>query len=287
MISEKGTAMLKILQPGFYTTLQDLGRYHFRQYGVPVSGAMDQGALRRANALLENGPGAAALEITMKGPEVEFSAPTFLVVSGARLEARLNGEPVEMNRVYQVPAGSRLTCGPVLRGLRSYLAVKGGFLTEMRLGSRSFFPPVTRQKALARDSELPYAPTADFSPRILKMHAADPYSQKEIRVWPGPEYDLLDPDQKAFLFETEYHLAREHDRMACQLGPAMEGIQTSIVTSATLPGTVQLTPAGRLLVLMRDGQTTGGYPRILQVDPASLDLMGQKKSGDAVHFHWA
>lgn len=279
--------MLKIVQPGFYTTLQDLGRYHFRQYGVPVSGAMDQGALRRANALLENEPGAAALEVTMKGPEVEFTTPTFLVVSGAHLEAKLNGEPVEMNRVYQVPAGSLLKCGPVLRGLRAYLAVKGGFLAEMRLGSRSYFPPVTRHRYLARDSELPYAPCEDFTPRLLKLNAADSYGQKEVRVWPGPEFDLLKPSQKACLFETEYQVAKEHDRMACQLGPAMEGIGTSMITSATLPGTVQLTPAGKLLVLLRDGQTTGGYPRILQLDPASLDLMGQKKSGDSIRFLWA
>lgn len=279
--------MLKIKQPGFYTTLQDLGRCHYRQFGVPVSGAMDQGALRRANALLENEPGAAALEITMKGPVVEFTTPTFLVISGARLEAELNGEPVEMDRVYPIPAGSRLTCGPVLRGLRAYLAVKGGFLAEVRLGSRSYFPPVTRHKFLARDSELPYAPCEDFAPRLLKMHAADTYGLKEVRVWPGPEYDLLDTAQQACLFETEFRLGKEHDRMACQLLPAMEGIRTSMITSATLPGTVQLTPAGKLMVLLRDGQTTGGYPRILQLDPASLDLMGQKQSGNAIRFLWA
>jgi biotin-dependent carboxylase-like uncharacterized protein len=279
--------MLKIKQPGFYTTLQDLGRYHYRQYGVPVSGAMDQGALRRANALLENEPGAAALEITMRGPEVEFGAPTFMVLSGARLEASLNGDRLEMDRVYQVPAGSRLLCGQVLRGLRSYLAVKGGVLTEVRLGSRSYFPPVTRYKSLARNMELPYAPCTGFSPRLLKLNVADSYGQKEVRVWPGPEFDLLNASQRTRLFETEYRLAKEHDRMACQLAPVMEGIQTSMITSATLPGTVQLTPAGKLLVLLRDGQTTGGYPRVLQLDPDSIDLMGQKKAGDAVRFQWA
>ena len=72
--------------------------------------------------------------------------------------------------------------------------------------------------------------------------------------------------------------------MACQLQPSIEGISTNVITSATLPGTVQLTPAGTLIILMRDGQTTGGYPRILQLDAASLNLMGQKRFGDPVRF---
>ena len=106
--------MLRIGKTGFYTSVQDRGRFHYRHFGVPVSGAMDQIALGRANALLENDPDAAALEITMQGPEIEFAEPTFMVLSGAPLEASLQGEPLEMNRVYAVPAGAVLTCGHVL-----------------------------------------------------------------------------------------------------------------------------------------------------------------------------
>jgi allophanate hydrolase subunit 2 len=75
--------------------------------------------------------------------------------------------------------------------------------------------------------------------------------------------------------------------MACQLEPAISGHSFDMITSATLPGTVQLTPAGTLIILMRDGQTTGGYPRILQLDLDSLDLMGQKRFGDKVRFREA
>ena len=95
---------------------------------------------------------------------------------------------------------------------------------------------------------------------------------------------MLSERQKEQLLGGEFKLAKEHDRMACQLEPAIDGHALNMITSATLPGTVQLTPAGKLMVLMRDGQTTGGYPRILMLDEASLNRMGQKRFGDIVTF---
>ena len=276
--------MLKVLKPGFFTSLQDGGRFHYRHFGVPVSGALDQIALNRANALLENEPGTAALEITMQGPQVEFTEQTFMVLSGATLEANLDGEPVEMDRVYPVPAGAMLTCGHVLEGFRTYLSVKGGFLSEEKLGSRSQFYPVTSSRSLARGGMVPYEPSEDFSPKLLKMSSPGYFREHKLRVFPGPDFELLTESQIGHIFSMEFSLSKQHDRMACQLQPSIEGISTNVITSATLPGTVQLTPAGTLIILMRDGQTTGGYPRILQLDAASLDLMGQKRFGDPVRF---
>ena len=276
--------MLSVLKPFFYTSLQDRGRFLYRHFGVPVSGAMDQGALCRANALLENEPGSAVLEITMQGPELEFAEPTFMVLSGAPLEASLNGKPLQMNQVHQVPAGAILSCGHVLEGLRTYLSVRGGFLSEPMLGSRSQFYPVTKARALARGVEVPYQACSEFSPKLLQISSRGLFGQKELQVYPGPEFGLLSALQKEQVFGSEFQVAKEHDRMACQLQPAIEGHSYSMITSATLPGTVQLTPSGRLMVLMRDGQTTGGYPRILQLDDESMNIMSQKRFGDTVTF---
>lgn len=276
--------MLKVHKTGFFTSIQDQGRFHYRHFGVPVSGALDQIALRRANALLENDPDAAALEITMQGPEVEFTEETFMVLTGATLEASLEGETLEMNRVYPVPAGAKLTCGHVLDGFRTYMSVKGGFLSPVRLGSRSQFYPVTPARSLVRGGMVPYEPSLDFEPKLLKMSSPGYFREHRLRTFPGPDFDLLTDAQIAQIFEGEFSLSKEYDRMACQLKPGIEGISTNVITSATLPGTVQLTPAGTLIILMRDGQTTGGYPRILQLEEASLDLMGQKRFGDPVRF---
>ena len=279
--------MLRIGKTGFFTSVQDRGRFHYRHFGVPVSGAMDQIALKRANALLENDPDAAALEITMQGPEVEFTEQTFMVLSGAPLEASLQGEPLEMDRVYNVPAGAVLSCGHVLEGLRTYLSVRGGFLPEPKLGSRSQYFPVTPERSVRKGSTLAYKTCTEFSPKLLKMSSPAYFKEKDLRVFPGPDFDLLTEKQVQQVFETEFSVSKQHDRMACQIGPSIDGISTNVITSATLPGTVQLTPAGTLIILMRDGQTTGGYPRILQLDARSQDLMGQKRSGDRICFRKA
>jgi biotin-dependent carboxylase-like uncharacterized protein len=279
--------MIRILKTGFFTSVQDRGRFHYRHFGVPVSGAMDQIALNRANALLENDLDSAALEITMQGPELEFTKPTFMVLCGAPLEAGLGGEPLEMNRVYQVPAGARLTCGHVLDGLRTYLSVRGGFLPEPKLGSRSQYYPVTSERSLLKGRTLPYEACEEFSPKLLKVSSPGYFKEQGLKVFPGPDFELLTERQIQQVFETEFSVSKEHDRMACQIEPAIEGISTNVITSATLPGTVQLTPAGTLIILMRDGQTTGGYPRILQLDTPSLDLMGQKRFGDKLRFQRA
>lgn len=279
--------MLKVIKTGFFTSVQDRGRFHFRHFGVPVSGAMDQIALNRANALLENDLDAAALEITMQGPELEFTEPTFMVLSGAPLEANLEGETLEMNQVYQVPAGATLKCGHVLEGFRSYLTVRGGFLPEKKLGSRSQYYPVTSERSLLKGRTLQYEACEEFSPKLLKVSSSGYFREMELQVFPGPDFELLTETQIQQVFETEFSVSKEYDRMACQIGPSIDGISTNVITSATLPGTVQLTPAGTLIILMRDGQTTGGYPRILQLDERSLDLMGQKRFGDRIRFRRA
>ena len=279
--------MLKVLKPGFYTTLQDQGRYHYRHFGVPVSGALDQTALRRVNGLLENDPDAAVLECTMQGPELVFEEPTFIALGGGTMEAELQGEAVEGNRVYQVAAGQVLRCGHVTRGLRVYLAVRGGFQSEQRLGSRSQFYPVTPAPRLDKGMQIPYAPCTEFEPKLLKVSSPSYFEKEDLVVFPGPDYGILSEGQRTQILEGSFQLSKAHDRMACQLEPAISGHSFDMITSATLPGTVQLTPAGTLIILMRDGQTTGGYPRILQLDMASLDLMGQKRFGDKVRFREA
>ena len=112
-------------------------------------------------------------------------------------------------------------------------------------------------------------------------------SSKTIEVQKGPEFDLLNQSQLTQLFAEPFTVSKENNRMAYQLNEYLDGHTMKMLTSATLPGTVQLTPAGRLIILMKDGQTTGGYPRILQLTNTSICVLAQKKFGDTIKFKWA
>lgn len=276
--------MLKVKDPGFYTSVQDTGRYGFRHMGVPPAGALDQAAASRVNHLLDNEDSAALLEMTMHGAVLEFTQPTYFALSGASMEVLLNGQEIEEEQVYKAEEGDELDCRHIQQGLRTYLGVRGGLLTQERLGSRSYFHPITRARKLAALEELPYEPCEAYEPRILKLSPARLYKERKLEAYPGPEYDLLNQKQRETLFGKEFHLAKEHDRMACQLQEHLPPHDIPMITSATLPGTVQITPSGKLIILLRDGQTTGGYPRILQLSERALNILAQKRFGDGIRF---
>ena len=276
--------MLKVLKSGFFTTIQDLGRFGYRDKGVPVAGAMDTESVKKANLLLENEPNAAVMEITMTGPKLEFQAPTHICLAGAYLSATLNTKPLENYHAVKVSKGDILAFGKLEKGFRSYLAIKGGFQTTEMLGSRSQYFPVTKQKCLKDGDEIDYLETSSFSPTISEIKLHDRFSINTLEVYTGPEFSMLTDGQLATIFSKSFKISKENNRMAYQLAELIEGHSNSILTSGTLPGTVQLTPAGRLIILMKDGQTTGGYPRILQLSENSVCDLAQKKFGDTVSF---
>lgn len=276
--------MLKLLKSGFYTSVQDRGRYGYRDKGVPISGAMDNRALEKANGLLENNSDDAVLEITMTGPTIEFEENTYIVLAGASMSATLNNQPISNYKVYEVTIGDILSYGRLEHGFRSYLAIKGGFTTEKVLGSRSYSKAITRNTHLKDRSILSYDPCAEFKPKISELKIDSYFDEVVLEAAKGPEFQMLENQQLEKIFGSDFSVAKENNRMAYQLNETIVGHQRSMLTSATLPGTVQLTPAGKLIILMKDGQTTGGYPRILQLTDKSISILGQKRFGDTVSF---
>ena len=272
------------MKSGFYTTLQDLGRFHYRDKGVPVSGVMDVEVARRANALLENKETDAVLEITMTGPTLQFGANTHIVLSGAEMSATLNNEPVFNYRVYQVNEGDILSYGRLEKGFRGYLAIKGGFQSTEILGSQSQYHPITAAGCLKDNDEIQYDDVANFEVKVSELKVDSLLEKTILEVTKGPEYRLLENGHLEALFFEEFSVAKEYNRMGYQFEEKIAGHSISMLTSATLPGTVQLTPSGKLIVLMKDGQTTGGYPRILQLTEKSIGILAQKKFGDQITF---
>lgn len=252
--------------------------------GVPVSGAMDTEAVKKANQLLENAVDAAVLEITMTGPTLLFEAPTFICLSGANISPTLNNKPVSQYQVLKIDKGDILSYGKMENGFRSYLAIKGGLETSVVLGSRSQYIPITQKKCLKDGDELPYEETVAFEPALSGLKVENKFQQNELEVFRGPEFSILSDSQLATLFAQPFTVSEKNNRMAYQLAELLPGHKYSMLTSGTLPGTVQFTPAGRLIILMKDGQTTGGYPRILQLSEEAIGLLAQRKFGDSISF---
>lgn len=276
--------MLKVIKSGFFTTIQDQGRFGFRQIGVPVSGAMDLAAASLANAMLENDEQAAVLEITMTGPVLEFEEATWIAIAGANLSPTLNGADIEIHSVHKIHAGDKLAFGKHIDGLRGYLAIKDGFQTPLILNSRSYYSSITKNDHLVAGMEVPYKEILEFEPKITHIIRDDMNKFKTFGVSPGPEFELLTDAQKELIFKNTFTIAKENNRMAYQIEETIGTHQHIMLTSATLPGTVQVTPGGKLIILMRDGQTTGGYPRILQLSEEAIDHLAQKTFGDTISF---
>jgi biotin-dependent carboxylase-like uncharacterized protein len=276
--------VLKVIKSGFFTAIHDHGRFGFRHLGVPVSGAMDKAAAHLANAMLENSDESAVLEITMSGPVLDFTKDTWISIAGANLSPKLNEIDIDNHSVHRIRSGDRLSFGKHIDGLRGYLAVKGGFNTPEVLKSRSFYKPITEKDHLVAGMEVPYEAVTDFEPKITHVIPEDLERSPKLDASPGPEFDLLDEKQIELLFGQPFTIAKENNRMAYQLQEVIGEHQYAMLTSATLPGTVQMTPGGKLIILMRDGQTTGGYPRILQLSEESINKLAQKTFGDTVYF---
>lgn len=277
--------MIEVIDPGFYSTIQDLGRFGFQDYGVPSSGVMDSFSAFMANTLLGNPKNAAVIEMTLKGPKLRFDSNTSICISGANMPPALNGTPIELNRVIKVKKGDILSFGRIQNGVRTYLAVKNGIRSEQIMSSRSMYPNVTTYFRFQKNDIMDIDQThhADSTYALVKI-SNEHLDSVHLEVHKGPEFDQLSKDQQKILFSKEFTVAKENNRMAYQLDQTLENDLSSIITSLVLPGTVQLTPSGKLIVLMRDCQTTGGYPRILQLSESAINILSQKFTGDKIDF---
>jgi antagonist of KipI len=273
---------LEIIRPGLLTTVQDLGRTGFRGSGVPLSGAMDAGALRRANLLVGNPEGAAALEVTLLGPELEFLQDALVAVEGAEFEGVKTGEALS------ICAGERLRFGPCARGCRAYLAVAGGVGAAPVLGSRSTylrggFGGFQGRALKAGDrlgrGQVVSCPRGD-GPGT--RHNPTPSPSPVVRAIRGAHAGEFGDS----LFNATFKLSPQSDRMGLRLtGPAIQRVGgTELVSGAVAPGTVQIPPDGQPIVLAADAQTIGGYPQAAHVIAADLPLLGQLRPGDSVAF---
>lgn len=284
---------IRVIKPGLLTTIQDLGRWGHQSRGVSVAGPMDPFSHRLANALAGNAPDAAALEVTLVGPELEFDDERVVAVAGAEFDLRVDAQSVTDSSAFVVAAGGVLRFGPRRRGARAYVAVEGGIATPPVLGSRATH--VTSRmgglegRPLKAGDRLPLGalrPGRIRNDRRVPTRPGAPARQVSVRVLPGPQRDYFVGDALETLQSGPYTVTPASNRMGFRLeGPALRHVRDAhIISDATPMGTLQVPAAAMPILLMADRQTTGGYPQLATVIAADLGLAGQLAPGDTLTF---
>jgi antagonist of KipI len=306
---------IRVEAPGLLTTFQDLGRKGYQHLGVSPCGAMDELSHRLANLLVGNPPGAAALECTLAGPALRFEEERLIALCGADLSPAVEGRALPQWRPVLVRAGTQLTFGRPVQGVRAYLAVAGGFRIPAMMGSASThlkagfgglggrplktgdrlelepFPrdrcagllEASRRRGTATGRSAPFLASPWFAPW---HHDLDFNRPAVLRLVPGPQWPSLEPSSRDTLVTAVYRVAPASDRMGIRLqGPALalEWPQEMISAGVTA-GTVQLPPDGAPIVLMADRQTTGGYPPLGEVAAVDLPRAAQLRPGEELRF---
>jgi biotin-dependent carboxylase-like uncharacterized protein len=276
--------VIAILHPGIYCSVQDQGRFGHTKIGVPQAGCADTYAAKMANALLKNHEKDALIEITFGQGEFKFTSDTYICLTGGDFSPKLNGKLIKMQSVYFIKKDSVLSFGKRVYGARVYLSVQGGIQTKTVYGSRSFFDGITQQK-LGKGAMLPILPIQKYADnnfsrvRVSEKHFTTIY----LPCLKGPEFFKLNQEQQRKLF-TPFSISDDNNRVGYRLKESLENNLSSILTSAVLPGTVQLTPSGKCIILLQDCQVTGGYPRILQLSEIAIARVSQKITGDKIQF---
>ncbi len=274
-----------VKRAGLSDTIQDSGRTGFLKYAIPRSGFMDAQSAKRANTILGNDPNDAVLEMSIQGGIYRFDSPTFVCVSGAPMKFTLNGIDVESNCVIPVQPEDEIEFSQASEGVYTYLAVKGGFKSSIRMGSRSMHPSLFDVSRLKEGDVIEYTPT-DGIPENKFDNTGDISLSSKIVVYPGPEFTCLKTPEQ--LVDLSLKVA-SHNRMGIRALPStyLHRKHSTIKSAVVFPGIVQLTPSGELIVLHRDCQVTGGYPRVLLTDEKGLNQIAQIRQGSTIQFELA
>ncbi len=276
--------MIKLLSSGFYTSIQDLGRYGYTDFGVPLSGAMDQNLARLANLLVGNPPEQAVIEMTFIGPKLKFTSSQTVAVTAPNAIVFVNGEKTKINHQLSIQPNDILEVKNIQN--RAYFAVNGRLISEDKLESQSQYHSITTSEKLRKDDEIKIKSNLkNFHKKHAKVnYDFSIYESDTLRVYTLPEYHKLNRNEREILSTKAFTISEQSNRMAYQFEETFENQLEGINSVPVMPGVVQLTPEGKLIILMRDAQVTGGYPRLFQLSEDSINLLAQKPLKSQINF---
>jgi antagonist of KipI len=283
---------------GLLDTIQDQGRWGYQAFGVVVAGAMDSYAYQLGNLLLGNDHNCASLEMTLLGPQLTFSAPTQIVITGGDLSPILNDQPAPMWQVISLNKNDRLSFGSAYKGCRSYLAVKGGFQVKKIMGSYSTYVKANlggwKGRPIEKGDLIPYISCTDNTTGTkrsisqgLAYNVRPVYdNQINVRVLLGPQDNRFTKNGLDTFLTEPFTVTTKMDRMGIRLkGKAIEHLNGADILSDAMPlGGIQVPPDGQPIILMSDRQTTGGYTKIGAVISTDIHKLAQVRPNDTIHF---
>ena len=294
---------VEVISPGLQTTIQGLPRHGFAHLALSAGGPMDLESAQLANALLGNHDDAAGLEIAGAGTKLLFHEDMWVAWVGARCISQVNGTAIPGNRPVFLRKGETLNFGTILQGYRIFLALSGGIDSEFILGGRgSHLSAGIGGKALQKGDIL-YLPRAQDSSQIPclkklreaqmsfpKWSIASPALPGErvelIKVLPSIHLDILSSAEQDALWKTVWTISSQSNRMGMRLKSdfKISSSLTGISSQGIWFGTVQLPPSGQPILMMAEHQTTGGYPRLMEMVSSERSKLAQLRPGDKIQF---
>lgn len=282
---------LEIVEAGPLATIQDRGRFGYQRFGISASGAMDMLAYRLANALVRNNDDAAVIEMTLAGMTLKVRAGRcHMAYTGASALVTVDGAVVPPCRSFLVDEGASISIGAMRDGLRGYLAVQGGILSEPVLGSRATHTrsniggfdggPLRAGQSIPVGSAALATACRELDPELLPSHLGP------VRVLLGPQDDLFTEAGVSTFLGSAYRLSTKVDRMGCQLeGEKIEHTSDfNIVSDGIVNGGIQVPGTRQPIILLADRQTTGGYAKIATVIGPDLRKVAQARPGQTLRF---
>ena len=279
---------LQVEQIGPACTIQDQGRTGYLDQGLSRSGAADQLALYEGAALLGHGPECAALEMAGMGGRFQATQPISIALTGAPMQANIDGSPIAWNASHGLEAGQVLTIGAATQGVYGYLHVGGGIDAPLFLGSRSAHLTAKVGRAVQVGDLLPAGSTTGRAGK--KLTPEDRFNGGTLRIVASFQTSLFDQPTLDRFTQTAFTRSARANRMGVQLdsdGPgfAAKG-QLNILSEVITPGDIQMTGTGNPFILLPECQTTGGYPRIATVLSCDLPRAAQTPAGGQVQFEF-
>jgi antagonist of KipI len=250
---------------------------------------MDFTSAELANTIVGNVPGAPVMECHLVAPRIRFESDATICLTGANMNWHIDNLRVERNRTISIAKGSVLDGSTAVTGSRGYIAIRGEIETSHSFGSASTYTPAglggNHGRSLTREDRLQWI-KSDSEPFPIHVEIESVAKSPEFELEPGPEFDWMEKESIVALCDNEFRITSQSDRMGARLdGPTLSlGGKRLADSVPLLPGMVQLTPDGKCIVVLQDGQTTGGYPRIGYLDESAVERLNQTKIGQSFRF---